>query len=305
MFPVSLNLEFVDASTGQPMDDNTDDIQAQILQTTLTEIETSRQEGADSTAADCDESHDCCVICLDSISDACAALPCGHTHFDFLCLVSWLQEHPNCPLCKANVYKVRYANAQKGDAVYRVPNASKTRDNTGRDENAPNRTGQTHLNSASRSAVATSTDTSSTPSARTPVPATPSKHLQLASLISRARLWIRRELQVFSFLSDPDPSSSSSSGSGHTQQPPTDSSSSASSSILLLRRRNNAEFLLEYIVAILKTVDLQGSAGQAEGMLADFLGRPHARLFLHELRSWLRSPAASLAAWDREAPGGG
>lgn len=132
------------------MDDNTDDIQAQILQTTLTEIETSRQEGADSTAAGSDESHDCCVICLDSISDACAALPCGHTHFDFLCLVSWLQEHPNCPLCKANVYKVRYADAQKGDAVYRVPNASKTRDNTGRDENAPNRTGQTHLNSASR-----------------------------------------------------------------------------------------------------------------------------------------------------------
>lgn len=35
-------------------------------------------------------------------------------------------------------------------------------------------------------------------------------------------------------------------------------------------------------------------------MLADFLGRDHARLFLHELGSWLRSPAHSLVAWDKE-----
>jgi hypothetical protein len=56
------------------------------------------------------------------------------------------------------------------------------------------------------------------------------------------------------------------------------------------RRANNAEFLLEYTIAILKTVDMQGAAGQAEAMLADFLGRDAARLFLHELRAWLRSP---------------
>lgn len=35
-------------------------------------------------------------------------------------------------------------------------------------------------------------------------------------------------------------------------------------------------------------------------MLGDFLGREHAALFWHELRSWLRSPAGTLAAWDRE-----
>ncbi|HEX3018295.1 MAG TPA: hypothetical protein VHP31_10665, partial [Caproicibacter sp.] len=46
------------------------------------------------------------------------------------------------------------------------------------------------------------------------------------------------------------------------------------------RRANNAEFLLEYIVAILKTVDVQGPTGQAEEMLQEFLGREHARLFL-------------------------
>lgn len=65
------------------------------------------------------------------------------------------------------------------------------------------------------------------------------------------------------------------------------------------RRANNAEFLLEYIVAILKTVDIQGSGGEAEDMLKDFLGRDNTRLFLHELRAWLRSPYTSLDDWDR------
>ena len=66
-----------------------------------------------------------------------------------------------------------------------------------------------------------------------------------------------------------------------------------------LRRARNAEFLLEYIVAILKTVDIKGSGGQAEDMLQEFLGRENARLFLHELGAWLRSPYTSLSDWDR------
>lgn len=45
---------------------------------------------------------------------------------------------------------------------------------------------------------------------------------------------------------------------------------------------------------------MQDSAGQAEEMLVDFFGKDQARLFLHELRSWLRSPCQSLVAWDRE-----
>jgi hypothetical protein len=46
-------------------------------------------------------------------------------------------------------------------------------------------------------------------------------------------------------------------------------------------------------------VDIKGSAGQAEELLRDFLGRDNARLFLHELLAWLRSPYASLEDWDR------
>lgn len=95
-------------------------------------------------------------------------------------------------------------------------------------------------------------------------------------LLSRARKWIRRELQVFEFLS-PD---------GAQEEG-------------IRRRANNAEFLLEYIIAILKTVDVKGSGGQAEEMLQEFLGRDNTRLFLHELRAWLRSPYTSLEDWDR------
>lgn len=95
-------------------------------------------------------------------------------------------------------------------------------------------------------------------------------------LVSRARKWTRRELQVFEFLSS----------EGNEVEGVT-------------RKANNAEFLLEYIVAILKTVDIKGSGGQAEDMLQEFLGRDNTRLFLHELRAWLRSPYTSLEDWDR------
>lgn len=108
---------------------------------------------------------------------------------------------------------------------------------------------------------------------------TPALFAKDAELISRARKWIRRELQVFEFL---NPSAPNNANGGSTD-----------------RRANNAEFLLEYIVAILKTVDIQGSAGEAEEMLREFLGRENTRLFLHELRAWLRSPYTSLEDWDR------
>lgn len=136
----------------QPMDGRVDDdpgdIQAQVLQTTLDVIEISLQDPTEPRDGDGDHDGDCCVICLDSISGPCVALPCGHAHFDFLCLASWLQQQPNCPLCKANVYKVRYADVQKGDeAFYSVPNAAQPRDATGGDDlNRPSRTRFTSQN---------------------------------------------------------------------------------------------------------------------------------------------------------------
>lgn len=47
-----------------------------------------------------DAPQDTCVICLERISERAVAVPCNHLNFDFLCLVSWLQEQSLCPLCK-------------------------------------------------------------------------------------------------------------------------------------------------------------------------------------------------------------
>lgn len=104
---------------------------------------------------------------------------------------------------------------------------------------------------------------------------TPQRFAHDERLVSRARKWIRRELQVFEFLyRDGDDESQT-------------------------RRPNNAEILLEYIIAILKIVDIQDSEGRAEDMVQEFLGKENTPLFLHELKAWLRSPYESLEEWDR------
>jgi hypothetical protein len=95
-------------------------------------------------------------------------------------------------------------------------------------------------------------------------------------LQSKSRTWIRRELRVFTFL--------------HTH--PAGSTSDAATT------SSNAEFLLSYIVSILKMVDMKGSNGHAENLLTEFLGRENSRLFLHELNAWLRSPYTKVEDWD-------
>ncbi|TVY58070.1 putative RING finger protein [Lachnellula suecica] len=271
------------------MDDGELDARSQILQTTLAEI-SSRQ-------ASNDTEENCCVICLERISELAIAQPCKHESFDFICLISWLQEQVSCPLCKAEVKGVQYEFKEDGTCkTYNVP-STKTAQQPTLDPQA-SRLYSSRLRRPYRSRQQYETPR--------PLPTadeallrrrhiyrnqlyslhvgsnrlsrfrdlTPQLFGRDEELVSRARKWIRRELQVFEFLT-PDGSSSSD------------------------RRANNAEFLLEYIVAILKTVDIQGSGGQAEDMLQEFLGRESTRLFLHELRAWLRSPYVSLEDWDR------
>lgn len=110
----------------------------------------------------------------------------------------------------------------------------------------------------------------------------PESFVASQALVTRAKAFIRRELQVFDFLN-----------SSSTTRIPSSTPSGSD------RRANNAEFLLEYIVGILKSIDLKGSTGQAEELLKDFLGRDNTRLFLHELEAWLRSPYERLSDWDR------
>ena len=66
------------------------DVRHEVLQKTLREVADDATTGASS---------DPCVICLDSITEPSIAVPCNHTNFDYLCLLSWLEQQPSCPLC--------------------------------------------------------------------------------------------------------------------------------------------------------------------------------------------------------------
>lgn len=268
-----------------------------------------------------DDTLDSCVICLDAISEQAIAIPCRHQSFDFLCLVSWLQERPTCPLCmmgpvllidtktsadnptgKGDVRSVDYdCQSAQGCKTYVVTTSHLASDTTpprsqaqlpGRNRGRRPDPARRHRR-PQRPEIAPTADVAllrrrqvyreqlyslhvGTNRVSRFQDLTPQRFVQDDQLISRARKWIRRELQVFQFL---NPGTSCEEGTS--------------------RKASNAEFLLEYIVAILKTVDIKGSGGQAEEMLQEFLGRDNTRLFLHELRAWLRSPYIALEAWDR------
>jgi hypothetical protein len=289
-----------------------EEIQAKVLQTTLAEISWTRQNGVNtSNKADDVPSPtvDCCVICLDTVSEPCAALPCAHAHFDLLCLLSWVQERATCPLCNAPICKIGYKDKAGNGHNYPVETAPGTTSERPELDSVQRRRRRRRSPESLRGADGLLTRPASDIERRRHVyrhqlyslhvgsnrvsqyrlPPTPNDFKSSPHLVSRARLWIRRELQVFAFLSDTSEESGGTQQGSSSQQPQAQS-----------RKRDNAEFLLEYIVAIVKTVDIQDSAGQAEDMLSGFLGRDNARLFLHELRNWLRSPCQSLAVWDRE-----
>ncbi|RBR04751.1 hypothetical protein FVER53590_30345 [Fusarium verticillioides] len=280
-------------------DQKTNDLQRQVLQSTLDEVAT-RQEDAT----------DCCVICLESISEACEAVPCQHRNFDYLCLLSWLEQSPKCPLCKAVISQVRYGLDEPVTKTYTVPDPAPRTPHIGYSSLAPHlRPRRLHFHHRPYLPRPRYVTASSSPSdeiaKRRDVyrhnryskhvgsnrvsryrELTPAAFCSDSDLVSRARMWIRRELQVFSFLNpDADQTEPGPDGNSHRDA-------------ISRRRANNAEFLLEYIIAILKTVDIMGSAGQAEQMISDFLGRDSTRLFLHELRAWLRSPYIKLEDWD-------
>jgi hypothetical protein len=277
------------------MDFDTFDARSKVLQTTLEAISSREDLTSDP------DSEDCCVICLERASEQAQAIPCQHKSFDYLCLLSWLEQRNTCPLCKAEVASVRYEIAGDKDfKVYNVgkPKSAGTADPQISAQNA--RLGRRGWYHSRRPYLPHHHQTSDEALLRRRYiyrhklfslhvgsnrlsrfrDLTPQLFSSDNELISRARKWIRRELQVFEFLS-PDASDTSNS--------------------VTTRRANNAEFLLEYIIAILKTVDTQGSGGQAEEMLQEFLGRENTRLFLHQLRAWLRSPYTSLEDWDRAA----
>ncbi|OBT49190.1 hypothetical protein VE00_00087 [Pseudogymnoascus sp. WSF 3629] len=276
------------------MDTNADDdaTKSQVLQTTLAEI--AARAGADA--------EECCVICLDLLTEKAQAAPCSHASFDFICLASWLQQRSSCPLCNAEVSEIHYAFTDETN--YKVYPVASTKSATPSAVPSPQRSVPHRPPRPRRQYTHTPTPPPDDALARrravyaqnlyslhvgsnrisrfrdfTPQSLSASPELQ-----SRARTWIRRELRVFAFLQ------------------PTDNTAEGEGATVGEKRRgrgDNAEFLLEYIIAVLKTVDVQGASGQAEELLREFLGREHARLFLHEVRAWLRSPFGRVEDWDR------
>ncbi|KAI2786511.1 hypothetical protein POX_g08897 [Penicillium oxalicum] len=275
------------------------DLQRQILQKTLKEV-------ADDDVEDADP----CVICLDAITEPCVGIPCHHANFDYLCLLSWLEQQPNCPLCKASLSAVQFdLKGPGGPKTYKVPplgttnvaprpslaHQTRSRRQQSRRQRFPvpgASAAQNNWLSVRRNVYHNRLYSLRVGSNRLSryTEVTPNDFNRDEALVSRARKWIRRELQVFSFL-HPE--------TEDAPPQPRNPVPRAGQQRLEQRRANNAEFLLEYIIAILRTVDIKGSAGQAEELLRDFLGRENARLFLHELLAWLRSPYTSLEDWDR------
>lgn len=247
------------------------------------------------------------MICLDEITEPCLASPCSHRNFDVTCLLRWLTEKASCPLCQSRITEVCVsATATTGEVRYFLTSSPSVEFPVSQQPPPSHprpRAGPDRRSSSPRQV--SSDDDPQNPDVRAQEalrfrrrvysrrvyslhvgssPATGFREwtredlIEGSDFLSRARAWIRRELQVFAFLEDSD----------HP---------------LLTegrRRRNgsNAGFVLEYVVAMLKWLDLQSSSGHAARLLTGFIGERHAPLFLHELRSFLRSPY-TVEQWDR------
>jgi hypothetical protein len=236
------------------------------------------------------ELEEACTICLEPISERAVAVPCNHLTFDFICLVSWLQERSSCPLCNASVREIQYDfRDSEVYRTYNVPRTAAQNQTESAFEQSRRRRGQDFIRRRServRPIAACVEDPALEWRRRVYREKLYSLHVGANRLSQyrdftarefaaseelqrRARMFLRRELQVFSFL--------------NTAAAP---------------RGGNREFLLEYIVAILKTNEFKGAFGHAEDLVTDYLGRENAKLLLHELEAWLRSPYTSLRDWD-------
>lgn len=83
----------------------------------------------------------------------------------------------------------------------------------------------------------------------------------------KARLFLRRELQIFTFLS-------------------------------LDKRVPNNEFLIEYMVAVLKRFEIRDSEGRVQRLIGEYLGMENAGMVCHELEGFLRWKGEGLKEWD-------
>ncbi|PMB67878.1 putative RING finger protein C16G5.03 [Beauveria bassiana] len=245
------------------------------------------------------DSEDCCVICLEDISDPCELAPCGHYNFDVGCIGTWLAVSRRCPLCKVIVNQIirgprglpgRPVNDIRSPSEFLVaelwPGPSSHTPATRRPRYTPAdfaaagaayaRSMRRAANTAPRDVVLRSIAHRRAVYARGllsihvdsgPISGyrelTPALFHREPQLIARARAFLQRELRVF----DSVPA-------------------------------ERAAFLIEHVVDVLQNRDIGTGIGLLEALLTANLGRSSARLLLHELGAWLRSPYTSLEEWD-------
>lgn len=227
-----------------------------------------------------DAPQDTCVICLEPVTERAVAVPCNHLTFDFLCLCSWSQEQPSCPLCKTKITAIEYDWRSPTDCkVYHIPPPKEethkpaTRNTLLRVPRRPRPLPlPRELNPDAALAFRRRIYAEHNPCLHVGTNRvsqyqnfTPQSFATSTALQNRARMFMRRELQVFTFLQ---------------------------------AKNTTTQFLIEYFVAMLKTTDIKDPHGSAADMVSEFLGRESAILFLHELEAWLRSPYERLENWD-------
>ncbi|KAK4934173.1 hypothetical protein LTR66_015690 [Elasticomyces elasticus] len=219
-----------------------------------------------------------CVICLEVNVEYAAAI-----------LSTWTQQSASCPLCKAQVTSINYRDSSsseqhvlpiiqaQAERVLRPLRIARTRR-----RRLANSTGDAGLELELQRSLRIRREVYRQQLYSKHIGnnkysrfrnLTPEIFRRDAVLQRKARVWLRRELQVFDFLS-------------------------LSSNVRGTGRVGAIEHVLGYTVAILAVVDVKGSAGQAQELLADFLGRDNACLLLHELLGWLRSPFERVEEWD-------
>nr|OQO15503.1 hypothetical protein B0A51_16914 [Rachicladosporium sp. CCFEE 5018] len=229
---------------------------------------------------------DTCTICLQGITDRAVTVPCNHLSFDFPCLAQWLRNNTTCPLCKAEVDVVQYA--------WRGPDDYKTFEVRRRDSRGKRKVLENLERVASASRTHHDEELPIIPEhpavarrRRVYAEQTFSLHIgrnkrsgytdftaavfaASADLQRRARTFLRRELQIF-------------------EVPPQGR---------LAAQQARRDWLMEYIIAILKVNEVKAADGHAGTLVAEILGQGNAGLLLHELTAWLRSPFDGLEAWD-------
>ncbi|KAG8905865.1 hypothetical protein FRB99_008076 [Tulasnella sp. 403] len=240
------------------------------------------------------ETEDNCVICLQVIADRTVLPECAHDRFCFECIEMWCSQSRKCPLCTASIgaYLIHNIRSQYDFQKYYlaplrtspppptplIPSGSS---NTRRARPAPQvewgrsrRIEQDELDRAIekrrwvyRHHLYAKHFGSNTRTRFKPCP-TPALFAASPDLISRATMFIRRELQVWVNL--------------------------------------DVEFLTSFILALMKSLDIRSEP--AVKLLSEFLdvdtpysetgSKANAEHFAHELYTYLRSPYRDLTMYD-------